>query len=95
MVERSYAAFNVEFEILFESFVNNFLQVHFLHTNMQKYVATKYTSFIAENGWTSINYIEYWIWGLFESFLHSFSWAHILHTNMEKVFGSKHSSLIA
>ena len=50
MVERSYAAFNVEFEILFESFVNNFLQVHFLHTNMQKYVATKYTSFIAENG---------------------------------------------
>ena len=59
MVERSYAAFNVEFEILFESFVNNFSQVHFLYTNMQKDVATKYTSFIAENGRTSINYLEY------------------------------------
>ena len=59
MVERSYIAFNVEFEKLFESFVNNFSQVHFLHTNMQKDVATKYTSFIDENGRTSINYLEY------------------------------------
>ena len=59
MVEHSYIAFNVEFEKLFESFVNNFSQVHFLHTNMQKDIATKYTSFIVENGRTSINYLEY------------------------------------
>ena len=59
MVERSYVAFNVEFEILFESFVNNFSQVHLLHTNIQKDVATKFTIFIAENGRTSINYLEY------------------------------------
>ena len=59
MVERSYVAFNVEFKILFESFVNNLSQVHFLHTNMQKDVAIKYTSFIDENGRTSINYLEY------------------------------------
>ena len=59
MVERSHVAFNVEFEILFELFVNNFSQVHLLHTNMQKDVATKFTSFIAENGTTSINYLEY------------------------------------
>ena len=59
MVERSYAAFNVEFEILFESFVNNFSQVHLLHTNLQKDVANKFTSFIDENGRTSINYLEY------------------------------------
>ena len=59
MVESSHLAFNVEFEILFESFVNNFSQVHFLHTNMQKDVANEFTSFIAENGRTSINYLEY------------------------------------
>ena len=58
MVESSHLAFNVEFEILFESFVNNFSQVHMLHTNMQKDVATKFTSFIAENGRTNINYLE-------------------------------------
>ena len=59
MVEHSHVAFNVEFEILFESFVNNFSQVHLLHMNMQKDIATKFTSFIAENGRTSINYLEY------------------------------------
>ena len=59
MVERSHVSFNVEFEILFESFVNNFSQVHLLHTNLQKDVANKFTSFIAENGRTSINYLEY------------------------------------
>ena len=59
MVERSHVAFNVEFEILFESFVNNFSQVHFLHMNMQKDVATKYTSFIAENGRTCTNCLKY------------------------------------
>ena len=59
MGEHSYIAFNVKFEKLFESFVNNFSQVHFLHMNMQKDVATKYTSFIVENGRTSINYLEY------------------------------------
>ena len=59
MVERSYVSFNVEFEILFESFVNNFSQVHLLHTNLQKDVANKFTSFIDENGRTSINYLEY------------------------------------
>ena len=59
MVERSYIAFNVEFEKLFESFVNNFSQVHFLRMNMQKDVATKYTRFIVENGRTSINYLQY------------------------------------
>ena len=59
MVERSHVAFNVEFEILFESFVNNFSQVHLLHTNLQKDVANKFTSFIDENGRTSINYLEY------------------------------------
>ena len=59
MVEHSYIAFNVEFEKLFESFVNNFSQVHLLHTNLQKDVANKFTSFIDENGRTSINYLEY------------------------------------
>ena len=59
MVERSHVSFNVEFEILFESFVNNFSQVHLLHTNLQKDVANKFTSFIDENGRTSINYLEY------------------------------------
>ena len=59
MVESSHLAFNVEFKILFELFVNNFSQVHLLHTNMQKDIATKFTSFIAENGRTSINYHEY------------------------------------
>ena len=59
MVECSHVAFKVEFEILFESFMNNFSQVHFLNMNMQKDIATKFTSFIAENGRTSINYLKY------------------------------------
>ena len=47
MVKYLQIALNIELEILFESFVHNFLQVYILHTNMQNDVVIKLSSFIA------------------------------------------------
>ena len=45
MVEHVLIALNIEFEIMFESFVNNFVRVHILYMNTQNDVATKHAYF--------------------------------------------------
>ena len=46
MVEYVLIALNIEYKIMFDSLVHNFARVCFLHTNIQKNVATKHTDFI-------------------------------------------------
>ena len=82
----------LNFEILFESFEQNFSRAHIFHTNMQKDVVTKLAHSIAYSDRTYALNVEFEI--LFESFEHNSSRAHIFHTNMQTDVATKYTYCI-